>query len=503
MRGALSRNLDTATSSSGNAAAKPGRLPPGTMSRPRPSPHPDVAQYLPPLPGTQPGISKRPLAAAVSSTRSETTEYSAAGGVTAEPFAGSAQAWDPYGAVRGPGGAGAGDGADTSGEGPVRSTTDGDGGDTWFPKREVLAAAPAAQAARQAAAEAARQANAAAAGGRATPRKKVVFTITTGHAGTVYLSSTLQCSEGVVEHEAAPAVLEFYSILTDGLAATYNTRAAAKLPALDAALRASGDSPYVDVSHMFIKSQADVVMDALALRQQEVDVHVVVLRRNLPALIRSHLTDITAWTSAALNRFWGEYTTEHTAFSLLPPLPDMGDHVPDAVDRIVGYLADFELQLHRFRLRYPWATIHEVRAEYMFADGGAAIRAALGLPPPSYCILRPANPRTGVCMPELAAIPDTVFMARAQAVLTAYARAGIRLRLPGMDIVAPCQGAAMDALAVAAEAGGPGGPPPDMPVRLCTTLYHPMDAVTVRELSAVTIPHTVIKDVPDMLPNDC
>lgn len=101
-------------------------------------------------------------------------------------------------------------------------------------------------------------------------RQKVVFTFTTAHAGTMFLQHALSCgSDLLAEHEAAPSVLDFPDVLVRGLTDTYDSRSEQKVPVVLGTLEGLKGRTYSDVNHMFAKSGADVVMDALASRQDK------------------------------------------------------------------------------------------------------------------------------------------------------------------------------------------------------------------------------------------
>jgi len=80
----------------------------------------------------------------------------------------------------------------------------------------------------------------------------------------MYLARMFRCTLDVLpEHEAKPTIVGFPELLRLGANATYEARRAAKVPALYAELNRTVGFHYADISHMFIKSWGDVVLDEL------------------------------------------------------------------------------------------------------------------------------------------------------------------------------------------------------------------------------------------------
>jgi len=99
-------------------------------------------------------------------------------------------------------------------------------------------------------------------------KRRIIFTISTGHTGTMWLVRVLRCSSHpiVANHEAKPSLVSFHLVLLQGLARTYGVRQGEKLAlyveALMNATEAGVGSAYADISHMFIKSWQDLVRTA-------------------------------------------------------------------------------------------------------------------------------------------------------------------------------------------------------------------------------------------------
>lgn len=120
-------------------------------------------------------------------------------------------------------------------------------------------------------------------------KKRLFFVISTGHTGTMFLVRALRCGLNVTaNHEQAPAIVQFPSILRRGLKATYAKRQAEKLQAFVEWVDKTGDFPYAEISHMMTKSWADVALDWL-LRDERYEINFIILRRHLIYVLRSML----------------------------------------------------------------------------------------------------------------------------------------------------------------------------------------------------------------------
>jgi hypothetical protein len=158
----------------------------------------------------------------------------------------------------------------------------------------------------------------------------------------MYLTRALKCAVNTTsEHEIQPTLVSFPAVLRRGLAATYALRQREKLGGYAAWVASTGDGTFAEISHMFIKSWADVALDWL-LDDPRYDVHIVVLRRWLPLVVRSFLA-VDVWREDSLLKYnGGEYTVHHDKFALLPAIRPYSEE--DSVDLILGYLVDMELQ---------------------------------------------------------------------------------------------------------------------------------------------------------------
>lgn len=181
-------------------------------------------------------------------------------------------------------------------------------------------------------------------------RKSLVLTATTAHTGTSYLTALLETADGIeAVHEDDPSLVSFPAVMRHGRAATLAFRTGVKIPPIYRRLASPGPPAFADVSHLFLKSWADAGLHCLA-RDQRVSVSIVALRRYLPDLVRSLMTDVV-WAAPSLNGFCGsEYTVHHTNVAALPPLKAYEEE--DVVDLVIGHILDIEVQLAALRAVY-------------------------------------------------------------------------------------------------------------------------------------------------------
>jgi hypothetical protein len=179
-----------------------------------------------------------------------------------------------------------------------------------------------------------------------------------------------------------------------------------------------------------------------------VKIEVLVLRRWLPDVVRSLLSD-GMWALPKLESFCGsEYTVHHKHAALLPPLKPFVEE--DALDLALGHLLDTELQTQDLRKRYPNLVFKEIRLEE-FSGAVAArrfVESTMGLtiqePKLNRLITQgPVNKRVFWKAPELMPIGADFFLARAQVMIEAYEAAGVELPpFDGwLDWVGPCTAA--------------------------------------------------------------
>jgi hypothetical protein len=94
--------------------------------------------------------------------------------------------------------------------------------------------------------------------------KRVFFSATIAHAGTGYLAALLDASDGVFgRHEDEPNLVSFPAVMRHGREATFSYRGGAKLTALYRRLVESDTEHFADISHLFLKSWADVTLKCM------------------------------------------------------------------------------------------------------------------------------------------------------------------------------------------------------------------------------------------------
>lgn len=178
-------------------------------------------------------------------------------------------------------------------------------------------------------------------------RRRLVFAASPGRSGTEHLARLFGTAKRTVaHHEATPTMTGMWlrRIAYEDPARSYDERSM-KCDALRLELEHVPDGGlYVDTSHMFIKSFADVVVDSFDHRQ----ITILVPRRPLVQLAASMLS--LGWFSS-LAPAWPDW--------LLPPtcpesrFPISPDEVTGRLDLIIGYVMDSELRTRELRERTP------------------------------------------------------------------------------------------------------------------------------------------------------
>lgn len=292
-------------------------------------------------------------------------------------------------------------------------------------------------------------------------RKRLFFTVSSGHSGTMMLTRALKCAYNVTSHhEAPPAVVQFPAVMRRGLKATYARRQQEKLSVFLDWVTRTGDHPYADISHMMTKSWADVALDWL-LQDPRYEITFVVLRRWLPHVLRSFLL-VDVWRPDSMLAFnGGEYSLFHRGIARLPPLKPYHEH--DSADLVMGHLIDQEVQLARMKQRYASLgdriRFVDVRAEDLFSRGGVRrLLAMLGLPANEKALAAiatttPVNQHVSWRAPEMLNISDSTYLARVQRAVHEYRDRGVPLPpMPHLAQMAPCAAMGFEARAVHAAA---------------------------------------------------
>lgn len=174
----------------------------------------------------------------------------------------------------------------------------------------------------------------------------LIFSISSGRAGSEYLSTLLETGRDVIaEHEAIPQMHgePLMRCMHEPLEDSYASRRI-KADAIAATLRANPSArAYAETNHMFIKTFHDVVLREFAAHP----LFVVHLRRPLVNVLHSFVR-MGYFTDR--NRAWPAWMHEPDVPNALTPLPP-GPH--DSIDRAIGYLLDIEARGQRFARQFP------------------------------------------------------------------------------------------------------------------------------------------------------
>ncbi len=178
-------------------------------------------------------------------------------------------------------------------------------------------------------------------------RRRLVFAASPGRSGTEYLARLFETAKRTVaHHEATPTMTGAWlrRIAYEDPDRSYVERSM-KCDAIRLELEQVPDGGlYVDTTHMFIKTFADVVIDGFDHRQ----ISVLVPHRPLVQLASSMLA--LGWFSE-LAPAWPDWLLSPTCpQSRFPMSPD---EVTGRLDLIIGYVLDSELRTRELRERTP------------------------------------------------------------------------------------------------------------------------------------------------------
>lgn len=205
--------------------------------------------------------------------------------------------------------------------------------------------------------------------------RRLIFSINSGRCGSFYLAGLLATAEDVMAfHEAGPTMSgSFLQLLRDRSPETSFTQRSIKSQAIRQILaRLPATCGYAETNHMFIKTFYDVVMENF----QDCSIHVIILRRYLPAVLKSF---INMGYFSERNHVWPSWMhlpgTCDSAF-----IPPESTTAPDQYDLAIGYLLDIEARVQRFTTRYPGCTLLNARLEALQeAENVAALFASLDI----------------------------------------------------------------------------------------------------------------------------
>jgi len=182
----------------------------------------------------------------------------------------------------------------------------------------------------------------------------LIFSISSGRAGSEYLSTVLATGRDVVaEHEAVPQMHgePLTRCMHEPLDDSYASRRV-KADAITRTLQAHPNArAYAETNHMFIKTFHDVVLREFAAHP----LFVVHLRRPLVNVLHSFVR-MGYFTDR--NRAWPAWMHEADVPNALVPVPP-GPR--DSIDRAIGYLLDIEARGQRFAREFPQVKTIEAR----------------------------------------------------------------------------------------------------------------------------------------------
>ena len=191
---------------------------------------------------------------------------------------------------------------------------------------------------------------------------QLVFSINSGRSGSDYLYRLLATAENAAAfHEARPSMAGSRmskvpatnpTLLDRAFYAGMYVKKFQKVKAIRQTIKTmQPDHIYVETNHMFILTFYDVIMNHFS------DVHVVLLRRYLPWVVKSFL-DLNMFVN-------GDSTTKYWTSSPNSPSAAVktfaADDQLDQIDRCIAYVIDIEARAQRFKQTYPNTPVVEKR----------------------------------------------------------------------------------------------------------------------------------------------
>lgn len=206
--------------------------------------------------------------------------------------------------------------------------------------------------------------------------QRLIFCINSGRSGSEYLAHLLDTAahtDGVHEHR--PSMHGYYlePTLHAPMADSFEFRRDKERAIRDHMRERPDGHVYAETNHMFIKTFYDVVMECLS---PDFDVRVVLLRRELPSVLRSFVSlGLFTETCEDTPKWMPGTQTYNAVFK-----PPVSDGPPDQIDRILGYLIDTEARAQKFIATYPACPVIEANLEDVITEAGAfSLFAALEL----------------------------------------------------------------------------------------------------------------------------
>jgi hypothetical protein len=213
--------------------------------------------------------------------------------------------------------------------------------------------------------------------------RKFVFSISSGRAGSKYLSTLLDTAANASAfHEPYPDMAgcrvsmfpaTHKTLLNSLLYLPVYAAKYTKVRAIKKTLQTlPADHIYIETNHMFITSFYDAVMNHF---KQNLDV--ILLRRYLPKVVKSFV-DLDLFGNSPHTKTW---TTPADSPSAVIRPPIAADQM-DQFDKCITFLIDIEARAQRFRQQYPQTPVVEVRLEELNNwQGVENLFSALGLEP--------------------------------------------------------------------------------------------------------------------------
>ncbi len=179
--------------------------------------------------------------------------------------------------------------------------------------------------------------------------RHLIFVASSGRSGSGYLSSVLACADGTISfHEPEPKMndVDLVNVLINGKRAeTFSERITRKTGAIrEAILGTQPDVVYAETSHMFIKTFADAVLEALG-DMEDVRITIIVPKRPVADVVLSQLklgwfsanhSGRNVWYYATPDLHKSERKTDMTADE-------------DPVSLAIGYNANIALRIRELR----------------------------------------------------------------------------------------------------------------------------------------------------------
>ncbi len=198
-----------------------------------------------------------------------------------------------------------------------------------------------------------------------------------GRSGSAYLQHLLVSAEGVVgEHEHLPTMTgeHLFAVEQQERSASIASRRV-KAEAVASALAMAPDAvAYADTSNMFIKTFADVIVEAFEPSR----LRVLHLRRDTIAVAKS-FRELGCYTERnVVSRPWMFDPLAPTSLAATYCRVDAAN----PTEMIVGYLVETELKAARFRSENPEVLVHDVWLEQLQAEPDVlSMLGTLGLSP--------------------------------------------------------------------------------------------------------------------------